>query len=175
MDMKILVGLCFIVLSLFALTACKTAEIVFYEHKPSKEFYKSFDYALNDLIGFKKNGVLFVVDVKEINRSDYVVWLGLYSQSFGKAIDIEKAELAGNGWKESVFIGQNLKLDTSISDKGLMKNSAKLFQVRGELFQKVMNDGGNLSLTVTYVQDGATEEIEFNLNRRVEKHTVFST
>ncbi|WP_394203374.1 hypothetical protein [Marinagarivorans algicola] len=175
MDMKILIGLFFIVLSLLALTACKTAEIVFYEHKPSKGFYESFDYGKNNLNDFKKGGVLFVVDVKEINRSDYVVWLGLYSQSSGKNIGIEKAEITGNGWKEAVLIGQDLKLDVSVPDKGLMKKSAKLFQVQGELFQKVMNDGGSLTLTVTYVQDGVSKIIEFNLERRVEKHTVFST
>jgi len=56
-----------------------------------------------------------------------------------------------------------------------MKHSSKLLQVRGELLQKVIRDKGGFSVTVTYTQDKKTEKIVFNLERRMEKHTVFFT
>jgi len=60
-------------LSVLALMACKTTEIAFYEHKQSTLFYASLDYEINDLMHAKKNGVLFVIDVIEIKRSNYIV------------------------------------------------------------------------------------------------------
>ena len=123
----------------------------------------------------KKNGVLFVIDVIEIKRSNYIVWLGLYSHSTRKIIYVENAQVSGSDWAENILIDQDVKFNTPVLDKGLMKHSSKLLQVRGELLQKVIRDKGGFSVTVTYTQDKKTEKIVFNLERRMEKHTVFFT
>ena len=173
--MKKMIGFLYVILSFLGLAGCKTAEVVYYDHEPSEKFYESFDYEQGSIIDFKKNGILFVVDVNQIDQSSYIVWLGLYSQISGKNIDIARAELTGNGWKETVLLGNNFKLDLVVPGEELFKNSVMLFKVEGLLFNKIIKYGGDISLTVTYFQDGISKNLVFNIERRVEKHTVFST
>ena len=86
------------------LSACQTAELVFYEHEPSKNFYQKLDIEDPSLNPFFSDEVLFVVDAKAAMDDEYLVWLGLFSKEKNKKIKVIKASIFGGGLsKESTF------------------------------------------------------------------------
>jgi hypothetical protein len=158
------------------LYSCRFAELVFYEHRPSKSFYQSKEIKAADT-EFISNGILFVVDVKAVSqREEMIFWLGLYSENEGAQMEIAKAVLQGPGGQKEVSINRTLSLSEQDSDKGnLYKASIKLFQLDNNTVEILCQKSESIWLDITYFVGGKEEHKRFNLNRRIEKQPVFST
>ncbi|GAA5525248.1 hypothetical protein Maes01_01813 [Microbulbifer aestuariivivens] len=176
-NVKIVFGLVLLVLAVFGLSACKTAKIIKYEHEPSAEFYKNFDFGAGALNAFKADDVLLVVDINKVTHTSYVVWLGLYSDKAGKSINVERVVAVGDGWEKSENFNRELVLETHVPDYELFEldKGLKLFEVDEDDLRSVVDAGGELSLTVFYDVGSGTESITFILKQKVEKQAVFST
>ena len=166
--------ICAIVVGLF-LTSCRFAELVFYEHEPSKSFYQTKDFKVADA-AFVSNEILFVVDVKAVSqREDLIFWLGLYSEQEGKQIKITKAIIQGDGGQKEVTFNSIALLNKQDSKKKLFKTSLKLFQLHSDKVETLCQSGENVWLEITYLVNGKENHKRFKLKRRVEKRPVFST
>ncbi|MEX2961518.1 hypothetical protein [Microbulbifer sp. TYP-18] len=165
----------FLLVCVFILSSCRSSEIVFYEHDPSITFYESLNFSAENLLPFRENDVLFVVALKEVSREDYLVWLGLYTQSPGKAVVVHEAAISGDSWKKQGDISRKLVLDNKVENSDLMKTSVQLFDVRSDLLQKVLSSEADLTLDVSYSINDIPGVMHFKLVRRTEKHPVFST
>ena len=176
-SVKIVFGLVLLVLAVFGLSACKTEQIIKYEHEPSVEFYKNFDFGAGALNAFKADDVLLVVDINKATHTSYVVWLGLYSDKAGKSINVERVVVVGDGWEKSENFNRELVLETHIPEHELFEfnKGLKLFEVGEDDLKSVVNTGGELSLTVFYDVGSGTKSTNFILKKKVEKQTIFST
>ena len=176
-SVKIVFGLVLLVLAVFGLSACKTAKIIKYEHEPSAEFYKNFDFGASALNAFKADDVLLVVDINKATHTSYVVWLGLYSDKAGKSINVERVVVVGDGWEKSENFSRELVLEAHVPDYELFEfdKGLKLFEVGEDDLKSVVSAGGELSLTVFYDVGSGTESTTFILKQKVEKQTIFST
>lgn len=110
------------------LSACQTAELVFYEHKPSNRFYQDLNIGDPLLSPFFDNGVLFVASVKAATHTEYFAWIGVYSEKKEK-VKINKAIVMGSG----LDLSKNLDIEvfsrqpTREYDAG---NPVKLFELK---------------------------------------------
>ncbi|WP_299003635.1 hypothetical protein [uncultured Shewanella sp.] len=174
---KIVFGLVLFVLTVFGLSACKTAKIIKYEHEQSAEFYKNFDFRASALNNFKVDDVLLVVDINKVTHTSYVVWLGLYSDKAGKSINIKRAVVVGDGWEKNQSFNRELVLDTRIPEHELFEfdKGLKLFEEGEDDLKSIVNTDGELSLTIYYDVGRGIESTTFILKQKVEKQTIFST
>ncbi|MFS1525939.1 hypothetical protein ACL7TT_17835 [Microbulbifer sp. 2304DJ12-6] len=156
-----------------ALSACQTAELVFYEHKPSKRFYQDLNMGDPLLSPFFDNGVLFVASIKAATHTEYFFWIGVYSEKKEK-VKINKAIVMGSGLNLSKDLDIEVfsRQPTREYDAG---NPVKLFELKSSWLGKASNDDGAIVLDVFYEIGGKEGKKRFVLKRRVEKQTVFST
>jgi len=175
MDMKLVAGTVLLLVGAFVLTSCRFAEIAFYEHEPSKRFYKSLDFSVEELSSFKSSDILFVVNLKQVNPEDYIAWLGLYTQSPGRSVFVNEANISGIDWELEEAINVNSNLDLVVENTNLMKASIKLFEIKGDLLQKALNGSDALTLEVDYSINNLPGTMSFKLIHRVEKYSIFST
>lgn len=110
------------------LSSCRTTEIIHYVHEPSESFYRDMNFTAGDLIEFKPDGVLFVVDVKSINKNTYIIWLGLYSEH-QESILINEAYISGNSQKKAALLNKTINVDSTAPDTSLLKSSLQLFRI----------------------------------------------
>ncbi len=159
------------------LTACEFSERTFYEHEPSKAFFRTNDIENPDLAEFIDDGIVFVIDVKGIRRrEDYVVWLGLYSRSEGARVSFRRAEIRGNGWQQAALVNEEVAIEENSRGEGLYRGVLKLFEIRADVLEKVFDGGAeHLSLKVFYSSQQGYAFKEFRLIRRVETHPLFPT
>lgn len=161
---------------LFLVSGCRSAESILYEHQPSIRFYQNYDINARDIQPFTNGDVVFVVSLRNIgNPALYSVWQGLYTNMPNKEVFIESAVIEGNGWQEERTIAQSISLRETDDESGLLLASIKLFEVDGELLERAYQGGGNVRLSVKYRTNGEEGVMEYQLNRRVEKYTVFPT
>lgn len=170
-------GIALLILASFGLSACKTAKIINYEHEPSVEFYKNFNFGDGALNDFKANDVLLVVDINKATHTSYVIWLGLYADKAGKSVNIERAVVVGDGWEKSESFNRELVLEARVPDHELFEfdKGLKLFEVGEDDLKSVVKAGGKLSLTVFYSAGHGTESTTFILKKKVENQSIFST
>ncbi|WP_113907757.1 hypothetical protein [Aliidiomarina celeris] len=166
-----------LLLALLSLTACNTATIASYQHEQSEIFYKNFDIESAEVSNFKFNEVLFTVDVNKVTHSSYAIWLGLYSHKAGKFINIERAVIVGESWKEERSFNQELIIDSAVSDYDLFKldSGLKLFEMSKSDSGKLLLQDQELHLTVFFDVGGRIESITFVLKEKIEKQVVFPT
>ena len=163
-------------LTLFLLSACKSAEIVSFEHKESQLFYKTRDMDSPELSRFIFDGTLLVVDINEVAREDSVIWLGVYSKRLNKALQLDRVIILGTQWQEDRNSGDIIRTEKSTKNPGLFKNSIKLFEFKTELLEKARLDGEYLGIIVFFnIEGGAQQRAVFDLHRKVNKRTVFPT
>lgn len=166
-----------LVASAVSISACGSAKIFFYEHVPSKNFYKSYDFENKKLSEFKVKDTLLVVSLKQSDLENYIVWLGFYSGQAGNKIFVKKADFYGEKNYKSVVINKQILIDNPHEKTNLMNNSIELFQLSGVFLQDVFKSDKNLFVRVIYSDliDGEDKEMNFKLEQRVEKHTIFPT
>ena len=174
------IALVFLAIScvLLVLVSCKFTELVFYEHGPSKEFYRNYDIGAPELQPFIVDDVLFVVDVKSATHEKYLVWLGLYSEKKGKRIDIKRATVSSETNEESTVFNSMLLVDEPVSKAGLYQNpqdTLKLFELGEDSLGGVSGTTKAVLLRVFYEIDGEEGVMNYELKRRVEKQNVYST
>lgn len=174
MIIKLLICVAVLLGGVLVLSSCRTAEIVSYVHEPSEDFYRDMNYEADQLNEFKDGGTLFVVDVKEVRRDQYLVWLGLYSDE-RQSLTINGARIVGDDWNKKNQINKNITIDSAVPDSGLMKDSVQLFAVEGGLLNQVVSNGSDIMLEVNYTIAGSRKTMTFSLERRVEKQTIFRT
>ncbi len=181
MNIRVLFKICFVFITLATMTSCKMEKIVYYVHEPSQKFYKNFEYDDIDMEDYVANGVLFVTSVKQINHSEYIVWLGVYSKIDSNKIVISKATIQGDNWEEKRNYNKELLINKQTQGHGLFENELRLFQVKGDQLNKIFTTNANcdLLLKVFYeTQSDSTQPIkviEFKIRRTVNKYTVFPT
>lgn len=174
---KVVFTLAIIVLIILGLSACKTAEIIRYEHNPSVEFYKALNFESSILNEFKDDDILFVIDINKMTHTSYAVWLGLYSNQAGKSIEINRVVIDGGGWEKTQDLNRELTLDTRMPEQNLFRfnSGLKLFEVSEGEIGSIVNADRDLSLTVFYDLGNGTKSLTFVVKKTVEKQTVFST
>ena len=169
----------FMVISgLFSLGACKTTELVFYEHEASKSFYQNYNIAALELKPFTDDDIIFAVSLKAATYTEYFVWLGLYSEKKDAVVKIKKAILFKGKNRVSSEYNSEIMLNNYDESIGLHTNSAdtlKLFEADSEFLSKLSGDGENLYLKVFYEIDGNEGVIDYVLKRRTEKYNVYPT
>lgn len=181
MNKCVLLNICIVVLTSTILSSCGIEEMVNYEHEPSQKFYKNFEYDGIDMEDYVTNGILFVTSVKQINHSEYIVWLGLYSKMDSNKIVISKATIQGDNWEEKKKYDKEIQVNKQTQGYGLFENELRLFQIKGDLLEKTfpINTNGDLLLKVFYETPSDRSQpvkfIEFKIRRKVKKYTVFPT
>ncbi|MCE8032169.1 hypothetical protein EKK97_09600 [Billgrantia tianxiuensis] len=157
------------------LTGCKAAEIVHYEHRPSMSFYSELNFDLQELDGYKDREILFTISVKQASFEEYWAWLGLYAK---EAPDIPVyvlgANFIGDGWKESYQVDSEVLFGEEATDSGLVTKGVLLYKIKGELLKRFEKESA-ITLEVIYSMDGEEKVMNFLLERRVERQTVFPT
>lgn len=159
-----------------ALSACQTVELVFYEHEPSQKFYQNLSIEDQSLKPFIEDGVLFTLSLKAVNqRSDYIVWQGLYTKEENKEVLIEKAIIRGGAWSHEETLNKRVDLSEKFEGGKFLKTSVKLFQLDAAALKKAYGGNGPIEVKVFYEINGRAGVMEYELKRRVEKQTVFQT
>ena len=159
-----------------SLFSCKTTELVFYEHLPSSSFYENYELDNPALEEYRADEILFVISIKATrNRTEYIVWQGLYSKLSNKAVKIEKAILCGDNLTAETVLSQIVLLDDEIEKASLLAGSARLFQVNAGSFEGLSNTREDIYLTVYYEIDGRKGVMNYLLKRRIEKQNIYPT
>jgi len=167
-----------IISGLFSLGACKTTELVFYEHEPSKSFYQNYNIDVLEIKPFIDDDILFAVSLKGATHTKYFVWLGLYSEKKDAVVKIKKATLFKGENRMSSEYDAEIMLNHYDGNVGLYKNSSdtlKLFEIDSAFLSKLSGDGKNVYLKVFYEIDGNVGVMSYELKRRTEKHNVYPT
>lgn len=174
--MKMLMKLWLIVSNFFVLSACQTADLIFYEHHLSEKFYKNMDVSNPDFNQLIEKDILLAVAFKAVqHRTIYIGWLGLYAASSGKSITVEKAILKGSGGQQESIINQKVLVYENFNENNLFKKSIELFQVDKETLDKLSGNSGALELKIFYRVEGEEGMKEYTIKRRVETHIVYPT
>ena len=156
------------------ISGCETAEIARFYHQPSDIFYENMNFDIPALDKFKDNRILFTISVKQATYENYYVWLGLYATSSRSTpIKIIHATLIGNEWKKDYFINTEIDLTERSGDEELLTGEA-LIEVNGDFFNLFKNSP-NITLEVAYSIDGEEKTMQFFIERRIEKYTVYPT
>jgi hypothetical protein len=157
------------------LNGCKTAEIVHYEHRPSKNFYNELNFDSHELEEYKDGGVLFTISVKQASFEEYWAWLALYAEEVpNMPIYVLEAKFLGDGWEESYQVDSEVLLSEEFADSGLVTEGVLLRKISGELLKR-FEKASAITLEVIYSMDGEEKVMNFLLERRVERQTVFPT
>lgn len=160
----------------FSLFSCKMAKLVFYEHLPSKSFYENYNLSSPVLNAYFDDEVLFVISTKAIrNRTEYIVWQGLYTKFSDKKVKIKKAMLSGNDLSEAVSLNQIISLNEEFEKANLLKGSVKLFQIKASSLEEVGKNDDSVFLKVFYEIDGREGVMNYELKRRIERQNVYPT
>ncbi len=177
MSIKLIIFTLIFFLSLTFISACKYSKIFIYEHEPSKEFYKTFNFNQESSKKFKSNNVLFTIDVKEITPGEYIAWLGLYSDLAGKIIFLQKAKIESGLLKHEAVFNEFFRIENSVPNKNLNKTAISLFKINGSELQEIYKNNKEVILKINYTDtnDSINKEMIFQLNMRIKKHTIFPT
>lgn len=174
---KILLINFLISLAIFMPIACKTVTQVKYEHQPSALFYRNFNINANELNDFKAGEILFVVNIKKVTHSNYMVWLNLYSDKAGLAIDIERAEVSCSEWGKRQSFNRELALTAYLPEYQVFKldKGLRLFELDASELPSVLDINNEVSLTVFYDVGSGTESKTFKFQPKIEEQLIFPT
>ena len=174
MIVGMIAGIAVLLFGIIFLSSCRTAEIVSYVHEPSEYFYRDMNIDAGQLNEFVSGGVLFVVDVKEVQHGQYLVWLGLYSDEW-QSLTIHGAQIVGEGWGKNNKIDKEVTIEAAVPRSTLLKSSLQLFIVEGAILNQVISNGSDIILEVSYTIAGSREVMSFSIKRKVEKQSIFRT
>src|SRR5690606_4327993 len=159
------------------LYVCQTVELIRYEHDPSETFYKGLNTKNSVLEPFFVDEALFVVDVKSA-KDEYFIWLGIFSEVTNKKVKLTKAVISGNGLSRESTFDSIIDLASPTKKVGLFQNSRdtfKLFTIDGEWLKEASARDGKLRVQVFFTIDSSEGLVEFELERRIERHNVLPT
>ena len=175
MNMRFLFMAGFFSIIMSSLTGCKTAEIVHYEHRPSKDFYDELNFDSHELEEYKDGEVLFTISVQQASFEEYWAWLGLYAEEVPDIpIYVLGANFLGDGWEENYQVDSEALLREEVAGSGLVTEGVLLHKINGELLKR-FEKASAITLEVIYSIYGEEKVMHFLLERRVERQTVFPT
>lgn len=159
--------------------SCQTSESISFLHEQSISFYGDFNIHHKNLTPFIDDGLLFVIDIKEVDFSVYWIWLGFYTTENSKSVFIEKITLIGNGLEKNILINKNLMLNKRVKRDGtdfnlLTTNIDPIKTNKNELLSFI-DKSDKFKIEITYELDGKMKNKEFTILKKVEKRIVYPT
>lgn len=171
---KILLKCCLQAIFL-VLIGCNYSSKENFEHEPSKRFYSQHEFDANYLDSYRVEDVLFVMEIKQINYSNYIVWLELYSKHKDKLVGIKKVSIDGDEMGGMFKGGKEYSLDLPVGDDIFYKKTIKLFDLNKENLVDVIKSKRQMNFLVYYEIGNASGVLEFNVQLKTEKSLVFPT
>ncbi len=174
MDLKVVLGIALVAVAALVLSACRMTKAVRLQHEPSEYFYRTYDFTSDTLSPFKTDDILFVVNAKAATHSSYIVWLGLYSDQAGKAVQLNEAVISNGSWETRQVFTDSAILDALLSEHGLYKQSVKLFEIDTTQLSG-LDAEDDLTIEVSFSIDGKAGRHTFLIERKTEKQAVYPT
>lgn len=152
------------------MSACKTVKVAEYVHEESQRFFMERKFEDKVLDNSKFNEVLYVVEVKRADNDNFSVKLGLFAKEKGKAAFVKNATFLGKKSSIESMIDRELKLEVFDVKTNLYSfdTGLTLFFIKQDELTALYEEGGMLSLSITYNADGDTASFFFELKQRID-------
>lgn len=155
---------------------CQTAKSIELTHKQSQMFYKNFELDKKGLSPFIDNNILFTTSIKSANHEDYWIWFG-FSSDNKTSVFINEVVIKGNNIQKKISINENClinKLEERDSKVyNIYSGNIKIEMKNEELLKFV--DNNQMNFQVSYTLNGETKKINFLINQRIIRQTIFPT
>ena len=160
------------------MTACETAEVHTIIHKPSEDFLSEEIKSIPKDSPFTVEDIYFAIEGKEAEHDKHKIWLGAYTSSKNREIDILKSSLiVGETNIENKF-NEKISLSTKTDTENIYQNSwdsFKLFTIDPATTKQFLNETGERKLILSVLVDGTEFSITFELDVRTGKYIDFPT
>ena len=160
------------------MTACETMEKHTIFHKPSEDFRSEEIKSIPKDSPFTVEDIYFAIEGKRISHDEHYIWLGAYTSSKNREIDILKSSLIVGETKIENRINEKITLDTKTDTDNIYQNSLdsfKLFTIDSATTKQFLNETGERKLILSVLVDGKEFSITFELDVRTKTYTVFPT
>ena len=155
-----------------------TAESHTIIHKPSEDFLSEEIKSIPKDSPFTVEDIYFAIEGKRISPDEHYIWLGAYTSSKNREIDILKSSLIVGETKIENRINEKITLDTKTDTDNIYQNSLdsfKLFTIDPATTKQFLNETGERKLILSVLVDGKEFSITFELDVRTKTYTVFPT
>ena len=160
------------------MTACETAEVHTIIHKPSEDFLSEEIKSIPKDSPFTVEDIYFAIEGKEAEHDKHNIWLGAYTSSKNREIDILKSSLSVGETNIENRINEKITLDTKTDTENITRNplgSMNIFSIDPATTKQFLNETGERKLILSVLVDGMEFSITFELDVRTQKYTVFPT
>ncbi len=159
-------------------------DVVVYEHDPTERFYESWDLSASYISPFTVDDIVFAVaaDARWRAEGTYDFWnydieLDLYARFPERSVFIHEAKIKGADWQLAKEINAEFNLTKkSRRNPDWIMSRVDLFDIRDDEMEKRMQDnGGTLTLEVSYSIDGVFSVMSFTFVRLIKKGASWMT
>ncbi|XAT62382.1 hypothetical protein GN278_17355 [Rhodobacteraceae bacterium Araon29] len=160
------------------MTACETAESHTIFHKPSEDFRSEEIKSIPKDSPFTVEDIYFAIEGKEAEHDKHYIWLGAYTSSKNREIDILKSSLIFGETNIENKFNEKISLSTKTDTENIYQNSLdsfKLFTIDPATTKQFLNETGERKLILSVLVDGKEFSITFELDVRTDTYTVFPT
>ena len=160
------------------ITACETAEVHTIFHKPSEDFRSEEIKSIPKDSPFTIEDIYFAIEGKRISPDEHYIWLGAYTSSKNREIDILKSSLIFGETNIENKFNEKISLSTKTDTENIYQNSLdsfKLFTIDPATTKQFLNETGERKLILSVLVDGKEFSITFELDVRTKKYTVYPT
>ena len=162
-----------------SLASCQTSESISFVHEPSSEFYSDLNPCHENLTNFIDGGLLFAIDIKEVDSDIYWIWLGLYSKEDSKSVFIKRITLTGNQLQKDISINKSFILNKKMKKEGVASDllTAEIdpIEINKKELLSFIDDKNVLEIEITYEMDSVLKKKDFYIFKKTEKRIVYPT
>jgi len=160
------------------MTACNSSQEITLFHKPSEIFFSEKIKSIPTYSPYTVKDIYFSIDIKQAEFDEYYIWLGAYTSSKNREVDILKSSLLFGKTNIENKINEKIILSTKTDTKNIYQNSLdsfKLMTIDPATSRKLFKEKGERKLILSIIVDGMKFIITFDLEIKTEKYTVFPT
>ena len=160
------------------MTACDSAQEIKIFHNPSEIFFSEKIKLISTYSPHTVKDIYFTIDIKEAEFDEYYIWLGAYTSSKNREIDILKSSLFFGTTHIENKINEKIILGTKTDTKNIYQNSMdsfRLMTINPSTSMQFLKEKGERKLVLSVIVDGMKFIITFDLEIKTEKYTVFPT
>jgi len=160
------------------MTACETMEKHTIFHKPSEDFLSEEIKSIPKDSPFTVEDIYFAIEGKRISPDEHYIWLGAYTSSKNREIDILKSSLIVGETNIENRINEKITLDTKTDTDNITRNplgSMNIFTIDPATTKQFLDETGERKLILSVLVYGKEFSITFELDVRTKTYTVFPT
>ena len=160
------------------MAAWGTAESHTIFHKPSEDFRSEEIKLIQKDSPFTIEDIYFAIEGKRISPDEHYIWLGAYTSSKNREIDILKSLLIFGKAKIENRINEKISLGTKTDTENITRNplgSMNIFTIDSATTEQFLNETGERKLILTILVDGMEFNITFDLDVRTVRDISFPT